>query len=121
MSKTLREAACRVEFRSIFHAPYRKFKILAIPDLLAYWKSYVHDFMKKRYGHKFCAKSRSAWSFDWFFLHRLGNSKYWHARRISPWEVERARFRKKTRQSYTLRKSRAESSFKRFLVHHPKN
>ncbi|RWW42823.1 hypothetical protein BHE74_00051584 [Ensete ventricosum] len=77
MSKTLREVACRVEFRSIFRAPYRKFKILAIPDVLAYWKSYVHGFMKKCYGHKFCAKSRSAWSFDRFFLHRLGNSKYW--------------------------------------------
>ncbi|RWW42827.1 hypothetical protein BHE74_00051583 [Ensete ventricosum] len=73
MSKTLREVACRVEFRSIFRAPSRKFKILAIPDVLAYWKSYVHDFMKKRYGHKFCAKSR----YDRFYVHRLRNSKYW--------------------------------------------
>ncbi|RWW40790.1 hypothetical protein BHE74_00053769 [Ensete ventricosum] len=44
-----------------------------------------------------------------------------HSRRISPWEVVRARFHKKTRQSYTLRESRAESSFNRFLVHRPKN
>ncbi|RWW38513.1 hypothetical protein BHE74_00056246 [Ensete ventricosum] len=77
MSKTLHEVMCRVEFRSIFRAPSRKFKLLAIPDVLAYWKSYMHGFMKKCYGHKFCAKSRSAWSFDRFFLHRLGNSKYW--------------------------------------------
>ncbi|RZS24012.1 hypothetical protein BHM03_00057030 [Ensete ventricosum] len=73
MSTTLREVACRVEFRSIFCAPSRKLKILDIPDVLANWKSYVHGFMKKRYGHKFYAK----WSYDRFYMHRLRNSKYW--------------------------------------------
>ncbi|RZS16007.1 hypothetical protein BHM03_00047942 [Ensete ventricosum] len=33
-------ATLRVEFRSVFHAPSRKFKILAIPDVLAHGKSY---------------------------------------------------------------------------------
>ncbi|RRT32766.1 hypothetical protein B296_00058715 [Ensete ventricosum] len=37
----------RVEFRSIFHAPSRKFKILAINDVLAHGKSYEHGFTKK--------------------------------------------------------------------------
>ncbi|RRT33214.1 hypothetical protein B296_00042738, partial [Ensete ventricosum] len=62
-----------IEFRSIFCAPSRKFKILAIPNVLAYGKSYAHGFMKKRDGHK----SRGKSSFDRFFKHRLRNSKYW--------------------------------------------
>ncbi|RWW37636.1 hypothetical protein BHE74_00057219 [Ensete ventricosum] len=76
-SKNLREVARRVEFRSIFHAPSRIFKILAIPDVLARGKSYEHGFMKKRDGHKLCAKSHAESSFNRFFVHCLGNSKYW--------------------------------------------
>ncbi|RZS27435.1 hypothetical protein BHM03_00060895 [Ensete ventricosum] len=113
-------------FRSIFHAPSQKFKILAIPDVLAHGKSYEHDFTKKLdghifarsrapirsrvsidfsctvseiqntatpdvlahgksyehgftkkcNGHKLCARSCTDSSFDRFFMHRLGNSKY---------------------------------------------
>ncbi|RZR75232.1 hypothetical protein BHM03_00052369 [Ensete ventricosum] len=63
----------RFEFRSVFHAPSRKFKILVIPVLLAHGKSYAHAFAKKWDGHKLCAES----SFDRFFMHRLGYSKYW--------------------------------------------
>ncbi|RZS19235.1 hypothetical protein BHM03_00051611 [Ensete ventricosum] len=44
-----------------------------------------------------------------------------HSRRISPWEVVRAQFHKKTRRPYTLRESRAESNFDRFFMHRPKN
>ncbi|RZS22719.1 hypothetical protein BHM03_00055535 [Ensete ventricosum] len=66
-----------VDFRSIFRAPSRKFKILAIPDVLAHGKLYEHGFMKQRDYHKLCMKSLSEWSFDRFFVHRLGNSKYW--------------------------------------------
>ncbi|RZS26738.1 hypothetical protein BHM03_00060121, partial [Ensete ventricosum] len=66
-----------VEFRSVFHVPFWKFKILAIPDVLAHAKSYEHGFMKKRNGHKLCAKSHAESSFDRFFVHRLGNSKFW--------------------------------------------
>ncbi|RRT36314.1 hypothetical protein B296_00056303, partial [Ensete ventricosum] len=60
------------EFRSIFCAPSRKFKIQAIPDVLAHEKSYEHSFMKNCNGHKLCAKS----SFKRFFMQRLKNSKY---------------------------------------------
>ncbi|RRT39692.1 hypothetical protein B296_00044697, partial [Ensete ventricosum] len=66
-----------VEFRSFFHAPSLKFKILAICNVLAHGKSYKHDFMKKRDGHKVCTKSRAKSSFDQFFMQRLRNSKYW--------------------------------------------
>ncbi|RWV98438.1 hypothetical protein GW17_00038720, partial [Ensete ventricosum] len=65
--------APRVEFRLVLHVPSRKFKILAIHDVLAHGKSYEHGFMKKCDGQKLCAES----SFDRFFVHRLGNSKYW--------------------------------------------
>ncbi|RZS26984.1 hypothetical protein BHM03_00060409, partial [Ensete ventricosum] len=51
--------ALRVEFRSIFCAPSRKFKTLAIPDILAQGKSYEHGFVKKRDGHKLCTMSRA--------------------------------------------------------------
>ncbi|RRT36991.1 hypothetical protein B296_00045055, partial [Ensete ventricosum] len=62
---------------TVFRAPSQKFKILAIPDVLALGKSYEHGFTRKCNGHKLCAKSRSEWSFDRFFVHHLGNSKYW--------------------------------------------
>ncbi|RWV82003.1 hypothetical protein GW17_00056527 [Ensete ventricosum] len=57
--QTLREVARRVEFRSIFCAPSQKFKLLAIPDLLAHSKSYEHGFTKKQDGQKHCAMSRA--------------------------------------------------------------
>ncbi|RRT80820.1 hypothetical protein B296_00007406, partial [Ensete ventricosum] len=60
-----------VEFRSIFHAPSRKFKILAIPNVLGHGKSYEHGFMKKRDSHKLCTKS----CFYRVFVHHLENSK----------------------------------------------
>ncbi|RRT73274.1 hypothetical protein B296_00026752, partial [Ensete ventricosum] len=64
------------EFRSVFRAPSQKFKILAIPNVLAHGKSYEHGFMKKYEGHKLCAKLRTKSSFDRFFMHHLENSKY---------------------------------------------
>ncbi|RWV83023.1 hypothetical protein GW17_00055426, partial [Ensete ventricosum] len=61
------------KFRSIFHAPSQKLKILAIPNILDHWKSYELGFTKKHYDHNlFLAKS----SFDRYFMHRLENSKY---------------------------------------------
>ncbi|RRT40429.1 hypothetical protein B296_00044176 [Ensete ventricosum] len=65
-----------VEFRSIFCARSQKFKILAIPNVLAHGKSYVHGFVKKRDGLKLCTKSRTKSSFDLFFVHYLEKSKY---------------------------------------------
>ncbi|RWV76938.1 hypothetical protein GW17_00062309 [Ensete ventricosum] len=61
----------------IFRAPSRDFKILSIPNVLDHGKSYEHDFMKKRYGHKLCSKSRTESSFDRFFVHHLRILKYW--------------------------------------------
>ncbi|RRT53250.1 hypothetical protein B296_00047231 [Ensete ventricosum] len=66
---------CKVEFRSIFGAPSRDFKILAIPNVFTHEKSYEIGFMKKCNGHKLCAKSRFD-RFDRFFMHRLIISKY---------------------------------------------
>ncbi|RWW43570.1 hypothetical protein BHE74_00050752 [Ensete ventricosum] len=34
-------------------------------------------FREKYDGHNLCAKSHTKSSFDWFFVHRLENSKYW--------------------------------------------
>ncbi|RWW69705.1 hypothetical protein BHE74_00022681, partial [Ensete ventricosum] len=71
-SKTLR----KVKFRSGFHAPSQKFKILAIPNVLAHRMSYKHSFTKKCDGHKLCVKSSVKLSFDQVFVHRLRNLKY---------------------------------------------
>ncbi|RRT42686.1 hypothetical protein B296_00010886 [Ensete ventricosum] len=71
--KLYANVACEVKFRSIFRAPSRKFKILAIPNALAHGKSYEHGFMKKCDSHKLSSKSRA----KRFFIHRLKNSKYW--------------------------------------------
>ncbi|RWW75705.1 hypothetical protein BHE74_00016261, partial [Ensete ventricosum] len=60
-----------VEFRSVFHAPSWKFKILTIPNVLAQLKLYEHDFMKKHDDHKLCVKSCAKSSFDRFFAHRI--------------------------------------------------
>ncbi|RZS29166.1 hypothetical protein BHM03_00062862, partial [Ensete ventricosum] len=51
----LREVVRRVKFRSVFRAPSRKFKILAIPDALAHGKSYEHGLAKKLDSHILCA------------------------------------------------------------------
>ncbi|RZS28907.1 hypothetical protein BHM03_00062558 [Ensete ventricosum] len=67
----------KVEFRSVLCAPSRKFKILANPNVLAHGKSYEHGFTKKCDGHKLCVKSHAESSFDQFFVHRFGYSKYW--------------------------------------------
>ncbi|RZS26982.1 hypothetical protein BHM03_00060407 [Ensete ventricosum] len=66
-----------VKFRSVFRVPSRKFKILVIPEVLARGKLYEHCFMKKCDCYTLCTKSRAESSFDLFFVHRLGNSKYW--------------------------------------------
>ncbi|RZS09689.1 hypothetical protein BHM03_00040790 [Ensete ventricosum] len=50
---------------------------MAIPDVLAHRKSYEHGFAKNLDGHKIFTKSRAEFSFDWFFVHHLKNSKYW--------------------------------------------
>ncbi|RRT36047.1 hypothetical protein B296_00050026, partial [Ensete ventricosum] len=86
----------KVEFRLVFRAPSQKFKILAIPDVLAHGKSYEHGFAKKLDGHKLCAnhaQSRVSIGFS-CIISEIQNTG--HYRHISPWEVIRAWFRKKT-------------------------
>ncbi|RRT31752.1 hypothetical protein B296_00054758, partial [Ensete ventricosum] len=80
------------EFRSVLRASSRNFKIQAIPNVFAHWKSYEHSLVKKYDGHKLYAKS----CFDQFFMHLLGISKYCPSQCISPCEVVQARFHEKT-------------------------
>ncbi|RRT35675.1 hypothetical protein B296_00038011, partial [Ensete ventricosum] len=63
------------KFHSVFCAPSWKFKILAIPNVVAHGTviNFEHGFAKKCDCHKLCTKS----SFDQFLVHHLGNSKYW--------------------------------------------
>ncbi|RRT31677.1 hypothetical protein B296_00054675 [Ensete ventricosum] len=51
--------------------------MLVFPILLAHGKPYKHAFAKKYDGHKLCSKSRAESGFFRFFMHYLGNSKYW--------------------------------------------
>ncbi|RWV79219.1 hypothetical protein GW17_00059677 [Ensete ventricosum] len=110
----LSEFVRRDEFRSVFRELSQKFKILAIPDVLAHRKSYEHGFMKKCDGHKLCETSCAELSFDRFLctvseIQNTGHSRRistWeviqntgHSQRISPWEVVRIRFHEKTRWS----------------------
>ncbi|RWW67516.1 hypothetical protein BHE74_00025033, partial [Ensete ventricosum] len=66
----------KVKFQSVFCLSSRKFKIQAIPNILALRKLYKFSIVKKCDGYKLCAKSRAKSSFDRFFMHRLGNAKY---------------------------------------------
>ncbi|URD74368.1 hypothetical protein MUK42_33770, partial [Musa troglodytarum] len=56
----------------VIFAPFQKFKILTIPNLLGLGKLNNLSFVKKHDCHKVCAKSM----FDRFFSHHLENSKY---------------------------------------------
>ncbi|RWV82178.1 hypothetical protein GW17_00056348 [Ensete ventricosum] len=108
-----------VEFRSVYCAPSRKFKILAIPKVLANEKSYEHGFTKKYDGHKLCAMSRAKSSFDWFFVHHLGNSNY------RPFPVYYRAHGKSFKHSFAKKcndhKLCTKSSFDRFFEHHLEN
>ncbi|RWW83734.1 hypothetical protein BHE74_00007746 [Ensete ventricosum] len=59
----MRKVAREVEFRSVFRASSRKFKLLVIPNVLALGKSYEHGFMKKHTDHKLYIESRAKSSF----------------------------------------------------------
>ncbi|RRT59963.1 hypothetical protein B296_00045377 [Ensete ventricosum] len=59
--------------RSAFRSSSQNLKILAIHNLLAHWKLYGHGFTNKRDSHKLCTKL----SFNQFFTHQLGITKYW--------------------------------------------
>ncbi|RWV77781.1 hypothetical protein GW17_00061349 [Ensete ventricosum] len=83
----------------------RKFKILAIHDVLAHGKSYEHGFTKKYDGHKLCAES----SFDRFFMHRLRNSKYWTFQSYKPMDSRTSTLSKKNTTVINFARSRALS------------
>ncbi|RZR71135.1 hypothetical protein BHM03_00003766 [Ensete ventricosum] len=83
----------KVEFRSIFCAPSQKFKILAIPNVLAHGELYEHGFTKNAIIINF-AQSHTQVPIDFSCtISKIQNTG--HSQRISPWEVVRARFREK--------------------------
>ncbi|RRT68161.1 hypothetical protein B296_00009984 [Ensete ventricosum] len=87
----------RKNFRLVFHAPYRKFKILVIPYVLAHGKLCEHDFVKKHDSQKFCIKSHVRSRVSIGFSCTVSEiQKTGHSQIISPSEVIRARFRENT-------------------------
>ncbi|RZS03186.1 hypothetical protein BHM03_00033332, partial [Ensete ventricosum] len=62
----------QVEVPLIIRALSQKFKILSIPNIFDYGKSYEHGFTKIQNVHKLCSNLR----FDQFFVYYLRNSKY---------------------------------------------
>ncbi|RZS22547.1 hypothetical protein BHM03_00055341 [Ensete ventricosum] len=71
------QSHARIRVSTGFRSLSQKFKILAIPNVLAHGKSYELGFMKKHDDHKLGTKSKTKSSFNRFFVHRLGNLKYW--------------------------------------------
>ncbi|RRT60478.1 hypothetical protein B296_00038527 [Ensete ventricosum] len=121
-------------FRSVFHAPSRKFKILAIPNILAHGNSNEHGFAKKCNSHKLCTKSR----FDQFFVLRLSRkfkilvipNVLAHVGKfkilpipnvLANGKLYEHDFAKKCDGHILCVKSRAKSSFDLFFVHHLRN
>ncbi|RRT60513.1 hypothetical protein BHE74_00037018 [Ensete ventricosum] len=51
--------------------------MLSIPNVSDHGKPYEHGFAKKYDGQKLRTMSRAKSSFDRFFVHHLGNSKFW--------------------------------------------
>ncbi|RRT33941.1 hypothetical protein B296_00048993 [Ensete ventricosum] len=122
-ARVINSARCRAQSQVsiFFRALSRKFKILAIPDVLAHGKSYEHGFATKRDGHKLCAKSRAVM---FRLVFRAPSQKF----KILDIPVLLANGKlyehgiaKKSDGHKFWVKSRAESSFDRFSVHHLKN
>ncbi|RRT36232.1 hypothetical protein B296_00052886, partial [Ensete ventricosum] len=87
------------KFRSVFRALSQKFKIIAIPDILANCNSYEHDFAKNvmvKNIARSCVPSRVSIDFSCTILEiqNIG-----HSRRISPWEVIQTWFHEKMQWS----------------------
>ncbi|RZR75308.1 hypothetical protein BHM03_00054364 [Ensete ventricosum] len=73
----------RVKFRSVFCAPSRKFKILAIHDVLALGKSYEHGFTKNNTTVINFTQSRVSIGFS-CTVSEIQNTGLSHL--ISPWD-----------------------------------
>ncbi|RRT42485.1 hypothetical protein B296_00031379 [Ensete ventricosum] len=108
-----------VKFGSVLRAPSQKFKILAIPDVLANESSfdrfYVHHLENSKYWPFSTYWPMS--SFDRFFVHCLRNSKYWPFPTYHGKSYEHG-FTKKRNCHKLCAKSRAKSSFDLFFVHY---
>ncbi|RZS23399.1 hypothetical protein BHM03_00056316 [Ensete ventricosum] len=102
----------KVEFRSVFRAPSQKFKIPAIPNVLAHWMSYEHSFMKKCDGHKLCVKSRRV------VFRSIFHASFRKFKILVIPDVLPHGFAKKRDGHKLCMKSHAESSFDRFFMHH---
>ncbi|RRT40427.1 hypothetical protein B296_00044174, partial [Ensete ventricosum] len=114
---TIIKVVREVEFRSVFRAPSQKFKIMAIPNILANGKSYEHGFKKKRDGHELCAKSRVKSSLDRFFV-QSQKFKILAIRNIlSHGKSYEHDFAKKCNGHKLCMKSSTKSSFDRFFMH----
>ncbi|RRT31506.1 hypothetical protein B296_00057462 [Ensete ventricosum] len=86
--------------KSYEHGFIKKF----VPNVFARGKSYEHGFTKKATIINFVqSHAQSRFSID-FSCTISEFQNIGHSQRISPWEVIRARFREKTRWSYTLHK-----------------
>ncbi|RRT64630.1 hypothetical protein B296_00040351 [Ensete ventricosum] len=81
------KVAREVEFRSVFRAPSRKFKILAIHNILANGKSYEHGFTKNATVLNFAQSRASGRVLIGFscIVSEIQNPGL--SQRISPWEV----------------------------------
>ncbi|RWW39014.1 hypothetical protein BHE74_00055728 [Ensete ventricosum] len=91
--------------------------------MIAHGRSYEHGFMKKRNGHKLCAKSRAESSFDHQVsicfsctISEFQNPD--HSQRISHGRSYERDFTKKCNGHKLCAKSRVESTFDRFFMHH---
>ncbi|RWW35329.1 hypothetical protein BHE74_00059752 [Ensete ventricosum] len=67
--------------------------------------------MKKYDGHKHYAKSRPESSFDWFYVHHLGNSKYWPFTMYSPMVSRMSMVSRKNRTVINFTLSRVSIDF----------
>ncbi|RWW75703.1 hypothetical protein BHE74_00016249 [Ensete ventricosum] len=104
-----------VEFRSIFRAPSRKLKILAIPIVIAHGKSYEHSFVKKCVVIKF-AQISIGFSCTVTKIQNTGNSQH-----TSQGKLYEHGFTKKRDDHKLYAKLCTKSSFEWFFAHHIRN
>ncbi|RZS19039.1 hypothetical protein BHM03_00051382 [Ensete ventricosum] len=124
-----RKVTSRLEFRSVFRAPSRKFKILANPNVIVHGTSYEHSFTKNLNGHILYANRAQSqvsigFSVEFRSVFRLPSQKFKilaiHDVLAHGKSYEHGLMKK--RKGHKLcTKSRAESSFDRFFMHRLRN
>ncbi|RWW87930.1 hypothetical protein BHE74_00003211 [Ensete ventricosum] len=121
----------KVKFRSVFHAPSQKFKILIIPNVLANRKSYKHGFMKKCDGHKLCIASKVGFRSVFhapsqkFKILAIPNVLA-HAQKFYILAIPNVLAHRKLYEHHFMKKCDgqklyAKTSFDRFIMHHLEN